>query len=180
MRPSALLICWNEVLQRVFGVDADDAFGREAGQRGEETGDLALRAHGRDRARLRQFANDEVSLCERPVAKAHFGRLRQIGAAHKTRAGVVGTEVGGTRHGNVDGDHADLLAVEVLHDRRAEVDVGLELDAEVNLASGKALGVGQSSRPVEPIVGDQQFDAGGFGIALDALFDLDAKADVAL
>ena len=98
----------------------------------------------------------------------------------KARAGVVGTEVGGTRHGNVDGDHADLLAVEVLHDRRAEIDVGLELNAEVNLTPGKALGVGQSGRPVEPVVGDQQLNASGLGVALNALFDLDAKADVAL
>ena len=72
------------------------------------------------------------------------------------------------------------LRLKCLHDGRAEVHVGLELNAEVNLASGKALGIGQSSRPVEPIVGDQQFDASGLGIALNALFDLDAEADVAL
>ena len=53
-------------------------------------------------------------------------------------------------------------------------------DAEVNLTTSKALGIGQSSRPVEPVVGDQQFDASGLGVALDALFYLDAKADVAL
>ena len=34
------------------------------------------------------------------------------------------------------------LRLKWLHDRRAEIDVGLEFNAEVNLAPGKALGVG--------------------------------------
>ena len=68
----------------------------------------------------------------------------------------------------------------MLHDWRAEVDIGLEFDREINPASDEALGVEQAGGAVEAIVGDKQFDAGSLGIALDALFDQDTEAHIAL
>ena len=68
----------------------------------------------------------------------------------------------------------------MLHNRRTEVDVGLKLDYEIGAAPGKALGVSHRRRAVEPVVRDQQFDTGSLGVALNALFDLNAETHIAL
>ena len=74
----------------------------------------------------------------------------------------------------------DAGVVHLLHDRGAEIGVGLEFDDVVDVAVDEAFGVGERGRAVEMVVGDDQLDAGGLGVLDDALLDLRAEADAAV
>ena len=175
-----LLVCVKLSSKHVLGIELDDVVGREAVDAGEEAGDLAAGAHRRDRARLRQFADDEIAGLDLVDAPFRDRGLREIRAAHEAGLWIVGAEERRARHRDVDGDHLGLGVVHLLHDCRAEIGVGLEFDHGVDVALKEALGVGERGRAVEAVVDDLQIDAGGLGVGDEALFDLGAEGDVTL
>ena len=93
---------------------------------------------------------------------------------------VIGAEEQRARHRDVDGGDLDAGGVEDVHHLRPEIHVGLEFDDVVDIALHERLRVGERRRPIEAIVGDLQGDAGGIGVLLNALFDLDAERNVPL
>ncbi|WP_260685387.1 hypothetical protein [Rhizobium laguerreae] len=90
------------------------------------------------------------------------------------------TEEACAGHGNIDCRDLGAVLLELVHHGLTEVCVGLKLDDVVNLAFGKRFGIGKRSRPIEPVVGDNEFHAGSIGVCLNAFLHEHAESDVTL